>query len=256
MRYKVFTAQPLLLHSGGFSLFGPWHLLWLAVCALVVRGVLCLYRRDVREGRPSGAPGSYPGSRVLRTCSCAMLALLASEDALMIASGTYTVAWWPLHFCNFAEYFCLAYAIRPNRPCRELLLTLGLSGGLMAMLFPGWLACPPYTWPVVCGFMEHALIFSVSLCAIDRPADAPRFKDLRVTYGFVVVYLVFFRWFNARMGSNFGFVSGPAWGTPIELWYDELGDPAYLIPYATLFVVGTLALHLWMRRRRERAGVA
>ena len=29
MAYGVFTAQPLLLRSGGFSLFGPAHLAWL-----------------------------------------------------------------------------------------------------------------------------------------------------------------------------------------------------------------------------------
>lgn len=233
MAYGVFTAQPLLLRSGGFSLFGPAHLAWLAACAAVVALV---ERAHARARRPR---------LVLLAVSAVMLSLLASEDALMIFSHTFTKAWWPLHFCNFAEYLCLAYSVRPSHACRELLLTLGLMGGMAAMLFPGWLACPPYTWPVACGFMEHALIFAISWCAVREGRGRFRLRDVRVSLAFVAAYVLFFRWFNALVGSNYGFVSGPAYGTPIEWWYDALGDPLYLLPCALCFLVAALALNLW-----------
>ncbi|MCH4084383.1 MAG: YwaF family protein [Olsenella sp.] len=230
MKYSVFTAQPLLLKSGGFALFGLAHLAWLVACACVVRLV-------------TWAHGRW-GLRALRVASVAAVCLLVSDDALMVASHTFTPAWWPLHFCNAAEYLCVAYAVHPSHVVRELLLTLGICGGLCAVLFPGWLACPPYTWPVVCGFMEHSLILSTSICAVREGRASIRMRDVLVSYAFVAAYVVFFRWFNAAMGTNFGFVSGPAYGTPIEDWYNALGDPLYLVPYAALFVVGALLLHV------------
>ena len=66
-----------------------------------------------------------------------------------------------------------------------------------------------------------------------------------MSLAFVAAYVLFFRWFNALLGSNYGFVSGPAYGTPIEWWYDALGDPLYLLPYALCFLVAALALNLW-----------
>lgn len=257
MEYGVFTAEPLLVHSGGFPLFGKAHLLWLAACLIVICLVRWAYRHALHAasagaaGHAPVAASPYPGSSVLRVAAFLALAFLASDDILMASQGVFTRVWWPLHFCNFAEYLCLIYAIHPNKPCRELLLTLGLPGGLAAMLFPGWTECPPYTWPVICGFMEHALIFSVSLCAVDSSQDVPRPRDSWISFAFVAAYTLFFRWFNARMGTNFGFVSAPAYGSPLEQWYDALGDPGYLVPYAAAFVVVCLVLHLWMERRRR-----
>ena len=241
MEYPVLTAQPLLLHAGGFSLFGREHLLWLCGCAVLVFALVRSYHRLASGPRGIGEPGAV---RLLRAMAVAMLALLASDDALMVASGTFTAPWWPLHFCNFAEYFSLAYAIRPNRPCRELLLTIGMAGGITALLFPGWSYCPAYTWPVICGFLEHSLILATSLCAVTAPAPRPRRRDVWFSLGFVACYAAFFRWFNAAMGTNFGFLNEAAAGSPLWVWQEWLGNPGYLVPYALSFVVADVVAHL------------
>jgi uncharacterized membrane protein YwaF len=101
--------------------------------------------------------------------------------------------------------------------------------------------------------MEHALIFAVSWCAVREGRGRFRLRDVRVSLAFVAAYVLFFRWFNALVGSNYGFVSGPAYGTPIEWWYDALGDPLYLLPYALCFCVAALALNLWASSRSAAA---
>lgn len=179
----------------------------------------------------------------MRGMTVLIMGCLASEDGLMIASGTFWPAWWPLHLCNFAEFFCVGYAIRPNRACRELLLTVGISGSLCAMLFPGWSYCPAYSWPVICGFVEHALIFAVTLCALADWRTCPRWRDLWLTVVFLACYGVFFRRFNATMGANFGFVTRPAEGSPMVGWEQDFGNPGYLVPYALAFAAGAVGLH-------------
>lgn len=267
--YPIFTAQPVLLEAfrrgetTGFAEFGPEHLAWLAVCVLLIVLTTKRYvrlRKDERRQTPPqhaspsatsdalpGAASSVPAAarslRQLRVMAAAIMTCLVSEDALMVATGTFWPAWWPLHFCNFAEFCCVIYAVRPNLPCRELLLTVGIMGSACALLFPGWSYCLAYTWPVVCGFVEHALIFATSLCALSDWHELPRWRDLWITAVFMVCYTLFFRWFNVTMGANFGFVTSPAAGSPLEDWEQLFGNPGYLVPYGAAFAVGAVLFH-------------
>lgn len=245
---KVVVAEPLLWGGEGFDMFGPWHLLWLAVCAAVVALLLHGYR-----GLP--ATDAWHGGRRRLVLAAAVIpnALLLWGDVLKVQTGTFSPNWWPLHLCNIAEYVCLWHAVAPSRVSRELLLCFGLTGGLCAMLFPGWTYCPPYTLPCVSGFMEHALVFAVSLMALDDPRQAPRWRDAWASLTFSAAYLAFFRWFNEAFGTNFGFVTSPAAGSPLEWWERALGNPGYLAPYVASFAVAVALLHAWQATRRRRA---
>lgn len=250
--YPVFTAQPVLLdafnrgETRGFAMFGPEHLAWLAACVVLIA---LLTWRYVRLARGDGRRALW----MLRGMAAVVIALLASEDALMIAASMFWPAWWPLHLCNFAEFFCVGYAIRPNRACRELLLTVGLTGSPCALLFPGWSYCPAYTWPVICGFVEHSLIFALSLCALSDWRCLPRWRDLGISLAFLAVYVIFFRWFNVALGANFGFVTRPAEGSPMVAWEQALGNPGYLVPYLALFVGGMVLFHAVVELQRRKA---
>lgn len=254
--YPVFTAQPVLLdafnhgETRGFAEFGAQHLAWLGVCMALIVGFTW---RFVSLRRHSARRALW----LLRAMVFIMMACLVSEDALMIVAGMFWPAWWPLHLCNFAEFFCVGYAVYPNRVCRELLLSLGMTGSACAMLFPGWSYCPAYTWPVVCGFVEHALIFAVTLCALSDWRELPLWRDLGISVAFVIAYVVFFRWFNVTMGANFGFVTRPAEGSPLVWGEQVFGNPGYLVPYL-LALIGSMALfhalvELWRRLGGQRA---
>ncbi len=248
---KVIVAEPLLWGGKGFDMFGPWHLLWLVICATVI-GLL------VHGYRSLPADGSWHGGRRRLVLITAIVpnALLLLGDILKVQTGTFSPDWWPLHVCNIVEYICLWHALAPSRVTRELLLCFGLTGGLCAMLFPGWTYCPPYTLPCISGFMEHAFSFAVSLMALDDPREAPRWRDAWTSLVASVVYLVSFRWFNGVFDTNFGFVTSPAAGSPLEWWESALGNPGYLVPYMAAFVVTVVLLHAWQGARRRALGVS
>lgn len=250
--YPMFTAQPVLLdafnagETSGFAMFGPEHLVWLTACTILIaattRWHTWLATRNPRHAL-----------WLVRGMVAIIIGCLASEDALMIAAGMFWPAWWPLHLCNFAEFICVGYALRPNRTCRELLLTVGISGSVCAMLFPGWSYCPPYTWPVACGFVEHALIFATTLCALSDSRQLPRWRDMWISAAFLVCYTAFFRWFNVTLGANFGFVTRPAEGSPMVQWEAMFGNPGYLVPYGLVYALWIVIAHgIVAARRRAR----
>lgn len=244
----VFVAQPLCLGGPGFAPFGAEHLAWLAVCLAIVVAALLVWRRlPEREGPTS------PRRRMVLVLSLVPVALLVSEGLLMVATGTFFAPWWPLHFCNLAEYLCVAHALWPCRPTRELLLTLGLPGGCAALLFPGWSYCPALSWPTICGFLEHSLVLALSLLAVSDSRTSPRWEDLAISCAAVGAYTLLFRWLNPILGTDFGFVNGAAANSPLEAWQARWGDPGYLVPYALAFVAVAVCLHAAVALQRRLA---
>lgn len=183
------------------------------------------------------------------------LVLLVSQDVIMARAGVFGVQWWPLHSCNACEYIALLYAIRPNRPSGEILFTLGTVGALAAILFPGWLYCPPLTWPVVCGFTEHGLIMAFILMIVVGGDFEPKLRDIWVVIVFTGVYAFCAYQFNAAFDTNFLFVNTPSEGSPLVVWAQMFGSPGYLVPFAALIMGLWVVLHLVadaVRRVRAR----
>ena len=101
---KVIVAEPLLWGGQGFAMFGPWHLLWLAICAAVIALLVHGYRS-------LPADNSWHGGRRWLVLAAAIVpnALLLWGDVLKVQTGTFSPNWWPLHLCNIAEYLSLIH---------------------------------------------------------------------------------------------------------------------------------------------------
>lgn len=227
-----FTAQPLMGGEGqGFAIFGSVHLWYLAYAIALIVALVCVYRRF--------APGTgwgTPRRTMMLVVACVPLALLLSQDCIMIKAGVFSANWWPLHTCNFCELFALLYALRPNDFSGEVLSTLGVVGAICALLFPNWAYCPPWTWPVVCGFTEHALIVAF----IAMLVFGGDFKPVRAHIGkplaFLAVYLVVMYAFNQAFDTNFLFLNYPTAGSPLVGLADLFGNPGYIVPSLALLV--------------------
>lgn len=284
---SIFVAQPLMLNGPGFQVFGPEHKAWLAYCAGLVVVLTVVYLR-LPNARSAGSSAQTPtphqsrppshaharaahmtpssGSRALGdggtsadvsparrhmlvALSCVMLGLLVSEDALMVATGTFWIQWWPLHTCNMCEYVSLAFALTPRHRriadlWTEVMFVLGLPGALMALLFPGWSYCVPTTWPVVCGFSEHALLVAFVVMTLLGGDLRPRLRNAWMGMAFTVAYFAVMYPFNLALHTNFAFLQTPAANSPLQSWAASWGTPGYLIPYALVFVGVCVGMHL------------
>lgn len=226
--WSLLTPTPLLPRGQGFGYFGPVHLAWIAYCVALVAGCTHAYLRASEKGR----------RRATWALAIAPLVLLASQDILMIASGTFTPAWWPLHSCNACEYLGLIYAAIPAAWIGETLFCLSATGAVCAILFPGWAWCPPLSWPVFCGFTEHSLMLTLVVAKVMSGELVPELRRMWQAIAFSGAYALFCMIVNARFGTNFMFLNAPAEGSPLIAFEQWLGYPGYLVP----FLLGIVAL--------------
>ena len=248
---EFFTPEPILLERGdGFSTFGPQHLAVIAACLVVFLVLVRRYRR-----LPAGLALGSPRRRMLLTTSIVPLVLLASRDVVLAATGLLSPIFWPLHICNFCEYMALLYALtcdsRVGEPMGEVLFAWGATGGLSALLFPGWSYCPILSYASLGGFAEHTLL----LVSAWAPVVGGDFEpDVRRSWLPAVVALAagaLFRITNPIFDTNFFFVTQPLSGTPFELFADLFGNPGFLVPYA-LCAYGVWLLWYALARRIRR----
>lgn len=244
-----FTAQPLMLGGEGFPLFGTVHLLYLTYSITLIVVLTVLFRR-----LPQGLGLQEPRRRMLFVIAAIPLALLLSQDAIMIAAGQFVPQYWPLHSCNACELLALIYALKPNRFCGETLFTLGIIGASAALLFPNWAYCPPWSWPVVCGFTEHSLIIAFIIMLIAGGEFAPAIKRIWQPILFTSIYAAAAHALNDALHTNFLFVNTPATGSPLEGLEQTFGNPGYLVPFALgIFGIWALMYAIVIVRRRVRA---
>lgn len=226
------TPEPVLLERGeGFATFGPQHLSVLACC---LAAFLLLVRRYLRL--PAGLALGSPRRRMLLATSVVPLALLASRDVVLAAEGLLVPIFWPLHVCNLCEYLAIAYALacdsRAGEPVGEVLFTWGATGGLSALLFPGWSYCPILSYASLGGFAEHTLLLVSAWAPVAGGDFSPSVRRSWIPALAALLAGALFRLTNPDFGTNFFFVTQPLANTPFELFADLLGNPGFLVPYA------------------------
>lgn len=239
-----------MVGNDGFATFGPVHLAYLAVCIAVVVVLVVRYRKA-----PHGLAWGNTRRNMLLFAAIVPIALLVSHDILDAAADAFSPNWWPLHVCNFCEYLCLIYALHPNETAGDVLFGVGLPSAILALLFPSWGYCDPFTWPVICGFFEHAFLLAFVLMLLAGGDFTPRLKRMWVPIVALAVYALVMYPFNYAFEANFAFLREPSTGSPLVAWAEVLGNPGYILPLAAAFVAVIAALYLaftWVGARRRR----
>ena len=249
--HVFFTPEPILLQRGrGFATFGREHLLVLACCLLVVALLLRRYRR-----LPRGLAWGSPRRRMLLACASVPLALLASRDLTMVALGLMSPIFWPLHICNLCEMLALLYALtcssRAAEPVGELLFAWGATGGISALLFPGWGYCLMFTYASLGGFAEHALLLVCVWAPVLGGDFCPSVRRSWIPVVAVLAFGALFRLANPVFDTNFFFVTTALDNPPFQFFYGLLGDPGFLVPYALLAYCTWLAWYAVAARQQE-----
>lgn len=239
----VFTPFTLLPTDQGFGTFSPLHFLWLGISAVAVAALVLAYKHLGEKGRRTMGT----------TMAWVAVAMVASQQLAFALSGTWTPGLLPLHACNLGEYLMVLYRPRRRPVVAMLLFTLGISGGVLAMVFPGWHWCPPLSWISICGFVEHILLVAFGLMVVVSGEYRPRWRDLGWALGVVALCVAVIRPLNDLCDANWFYVSGPADGSPLIPLIDVFGDPGYLVPYGAVLGALWAAMVAVARRLQGRA---
>ena len=233
------------IEMNGFETFGREHILWILM--LAAAGAAIVFGDNRAEIRRMAAAVLAASGRVL-------------PGIYYIASGSYGLDSLPLHVCSMAGYGCLLHFLlttgkdrngrtglepqkepghKPASALRtalsELLFFPGLPGAFLALLFPGWNACPPFSFLSCCEFLGHGGIVLYVILRMQDGSICPSFRRMWIPVVFCAVYAAVMIPFDRLTETNYGFLLLPAPASPLSVIAFAAGlGPGYYIGYALL----------------------
>ena len=235
----------------GFETFGPEHLLWLVI--LAAAGTV-LYRAASVQ---NGYHGTVLPERVM--LAAAVLPVLGRVLPALyeIRKGIYGPDSLPLHVCSIAGYGCLVHFVLSHKAYRsfqvlsELLFFPGLPGALLALLFPGWGWCRPFSFLSICEFLGHGGIVLYVLLRLRDGGICPGLQRAWIPVLFCAVYALVMIPFDKMTGMNYGFLLFPSPDSPLSGIAALAGTGiGYYAGYA-LLVLGIMAASYALALRRN-----
>ena len=235
----------------GFETFGPEHLLWLVI--LAAAGTV-LYRAAFAK---SGQNGTVLTERVMLAAAVLPVLGRVLPAFYEIRKGIYGPDSLPLHVCSMAGYGCLVHFVLSHKAYRsfqvpsELLFFPGLPGALLALLFPGWGWCRPFSFLSICEFLGHGGIVLYVLLRLRDGGICPRLQRAWVPVLFCAVYALVMIPFDKMTGMNYGFLLFPSPDSPLSGIAALTGNGiGYYAGYA-LLVLGIMAASYALVLRRK-----
>lgn len=200
-----------------FSLFGPVHLFWLGLCALLCGAGFFGFRRLGSRGR----------RRVLVLLTLLLLADEATKYAVGLATGQFVWQFLPFHLCSINLFICVWYAIRPNPLAAEVLYALCLPGALAALLFPSWQAVPLWNIIHLHSSTVHVMLALYPVLLLGG-GFRPSVRRLPAVFGILLLDTAAAALVNCLCDTNFMFLRGSYGNAALSLVETVFG-PAYLL---------------------------
>ena len=235
----------------GFETFGPEHLLWLVI--LAAAGAVLYRAASVQNGHH----GTALTERVMLAAAVLPVLGRVLPAFYEIRKGIYGPDSLPLHVCSMAGYGCLVHFVLSHKAYRsfqvlsELLFFPGLPGALLALLFPGWGWCRPFSFLSICEFLGHGGIVLYVLLRLRDGGICPGLQRAWIPVLFCAVYALVMIPFDKMTGMNYGFLLFPSPDSPLSGIAALTGNGiGYYAGYA-LLVLGIMAASYALVLRRN-----
>lgn len=243
-----YTIDTMLQLRGGdyksFALFGPVHLFWLGLCAVLCTAGFFGFRRLGDRGR----------RRVLAVLTLLLLADELLKDVSALATGQFVWQFLPFHLCSINLFICLWYTLRPNPIAAEVLYALCLPGALAALLFPSWQALPLWNVMHLHSSTVHIMLVLYPVLLLGG-GFRPSVRRLPAVFGVLVLDTAVAALCNHFLDTNFMFLRG-SYGNAALTVIEQLFGPAYILGLLLIVFAVWAVLYLpWtaadLRRKRR-----
>ncbi len=153
MQYFWETVESLKaakIKNVGFEHFDSTHMIWLTLCLIVCFVLSVLYRSTDAKKR-----------KTLRI-TVAVIILVAEIIKIvgLIATGSFTVKYLPLHLCSINIFIIAIHAFKPTKTLDNFLYLLGIPGAFLAMLIPTWTELPLANFMHIFSFGVHIFLLA------------------------------------------------------------------------------------------------
>ena len=224
----------------GFTLFDRQHILWLVIAAVIIALLCVLYIKTNREKRKI----------FRRVIGCAIFACEVIKDAQLILAGVYSVYYLPLHLCGLAVFFTFYHSFCGGDTLGNFLYSTCMPGALFALLFPDWVASPPFCLKSLVSFIVHTLIVAYPLFCTAGKDIKPDYRKLPKCFFILLIIAVPVYAFDRIFRANFMFLLLPSAGSPLEWFANILGIPWYVLGYIPMIIVVWTLLYLPFIKKR------
>lgn len=220
-----FTYQSDLPSEYGFSFFDRTHLCFLTGSAVFLL-FLCIFFLHAAPSKQK---------QIQTTVTLLALILTLTQDLILTVTGHMDVGMLPLHLCDLAGFFYLAFLLPvPShfyRLLKNAAVCVFLPGAASALLFPDWTMYPPIHYMTFHGFFYHTLIVACPLLLLCSHQVHPRLKDFPQTALFLLSLALSVYLFDLHFNCNYMFLQKPPEGSPLEVFSRLPGAYGYTVGY-------------------------
>ncbi len=216
-----FLHELLADKKGGtiFTLFSGWHLMYIALTAVIIAAVWMVEKRKCGEIR----------EKAIRFFIDLAFALYMADLFLMpIAYGEIDIEKLPFHACTAMCVMCfLSYRVKYLEKYRSSFVFLGLISNVVYLVYPAgvmWHAVHPISYRVIQTLLFHSVmsIYGILFLAGEyRNIEIKKCRrDLAVVCGMTVWALIGNYVYNGSSGEYSHFFN----------WFFVVRDPFYIFP--------------------------
>ncbi|MDR1643213.1 MAG: TIGR02206 family membrane protein [Clostridiales bacterium] len=222
--------------GSGFKLFGPEHLIFLALIAVGIAVMCICYKRLDSVRRLS----------MMRITAVTILLMEAVKQVLVIfqTMPNYPLGVLPFHLCGLSIFVEQIHAIKPNKTTGEILYSLGIPGAVAALLFCNWTMYPIFNFHGLQSFIIHGLHIAFPAMLIYGGDFRPRFSQIWRPALFLLIIVPPIYFLNKAIDTNFFFVNAGSEGSPLEILINLMGNPGFLVGFAGLLLVVWIIIYL------------
>ena len=229
----------------GFSLFGPRHLITLALFVAFTVGSCAVYGKADAEKR----------SKIRKLFAVLLLADELFKHVCLFAGGNFNWTYLPLHLCSINIFLIAVHAWRPSKTLDNFLYFICIPAAIAALLFPTWTSLPAMNFMFLHSTSVHILLAAYPIMLFSAGDIRPELRELGRCMLLLAGMAVPIVGVNLLLDTDFMFLMYAPEGNPLAWFAEHCGSRLVGFPVLLAVVAGMMDIPLLVQRRRKKKGV-
>ena len=239
MNYFMETSDTIV-DGVGFQQFGPIHITWLAVAAVVIALNCVAYRKLKPENR----------EKWNKIMAILLIANEVFKHTMLLIGGNFQPAYLPLHLCSINIFLIAIHAWCPTAMLSNFLYTVCIPGAMAALLFPSWTKLPVLNFMHLHSTTIHIQLVMYPLVLAVNGVLKPSARGIPKCLGLLALLGVVALAANLIFGTNFMFLMEAEPGNPLYVFEQLFGS--HLIGFPILISAVLIVMYVPMELYRKR----
>ena len=227
-----FDTVETITEGVGFEMFDKVHLMWLGIF-IAICIIMCIAYRKM-------------GESARKKARIALAALIVLDEiyktVVLIACGTHTANYLPLHLCSINIITVAIHALKPTRALGNYLYTICIPAAIMALLTPSWTPLPLANFMHIHSFTVHIMLALYPIMLTAGGDIVPNVKQLPQCMGVLAIMVVPAFIVNLIFDTNFMFLMETETVSVLILFEELFGSHLWAFPVLIPIILAVMQL--------------